>query len=97
MAVSTVRLRATCAFGLESIVANELRALGYENLLVDRGKVDFSGPLNALCRANMWLRCADRVLLVVGEFEARTFDELFDQTTALPWAEWLPEPYSWTT
>lgn len=88
---STVKLRATCAFGLESIVAQELRAIGYEDLQVDRGRVDFSGPLNAICRANMWLRCADRVLLVMGEFDARTFDELFDQTTALPWAEWLPE------
>lgn len=86
-----VQLTATCAFGLESIVARELKALGYEDLKVDRGRVGFSGPLNAICRANLWLRCADRVLLTVGEFEARTFDELFDQTAALPWAEWIPE------
>lgn len=87
----TVRLIATCAFGLEGIVAEELRALGYEDLRVERGRVGFAGPLNTLCRANLWLRCADRVLLTLGEFEARTFDELFDQTTALPWAEWIPE------
>ena len=86
-----VRLTATCAFGLEAIVARELRALGYEDLAMDRGRVGFSGPLNAICRANLWLRCADRVLLTIGEFEARSFDELFDQTTALPWADWIPE------
>ena len=89
--VDTVRLTATCAFGLESIVARELRALGYEDLQVDRGRVGFTAPLNAICRANLWLRCADRVLLTLGEFPARTFDELFDQTTALPWADWIPE------
>lgn len=88
---SPVHLIATCAFGLESIVANELRALGYADLKVDRGRVAFSGPLIAICRANLWLRCADRVQLQIGEFEARTFDELFDQTAALPWADWLPE------
>ena len=86
-----LQLIATCAFGIESIVANELRALGYTDLKVDRGRVAFSGPASAICRANLWLRTADRVLLVIGEFEARTFDELFDQTKALPWAEWLPE------
>lgn len=88
---SSVQLNATCGFGLESIVANELRAIGYDDLTVDRGHVSFSGPLNAICRANLWLRCADRVQLQLGQFEARTFDELFDQTTALPWADWLPE------
>lgn len=87
----TVQLIATCAFGLESIAADELRALGYADLKVDRGRVAFSGPVDAICRANLWLRCADRVQLQLGEFEARTFDELFDQTAALPWAEWLPE------
>lgn len=89
--MATVQLTATCAFGLESIVARELKALGYENLDVDRGRVGFSGPPSAICRANLWLRCADRVFLTLGQFEARTFDELFDQTTALPWAEWIPE------
>lgn len=86
-----VRLTATCAFGLEAIVARELRALGYQELAMDRGRVGFSGPPSAICRANLWLRCADRVLLTIGEFQARSFDELFDQTTALPWADWIPE------
>lgn len=87
----TVQLTATCAFGLESIVGRELKTLGFNDLKVDRGRVGFAGPLDAICRANLWLRCADRVLLTVGEFQATTFDELFDQTTALPWADWLPE------
>lgn len=87
----TVRLTATCAFGLESIVAQELRALGYDDLTVDRGHVDWTAAPDAICRANLWLRCADRVLLQIGQFEARTFDELFDQTTALPWGDWIPE------
>ncbi len=84
-------LIATAAFGLESIVADELRALGYDQLTVERGKVTFEADTPALCRANLWLRCADRVLLQMGQFRATTFDELFDQTRALPWAEWLPE------
>jgi putative N6-adenine-specific DNA methylase len=87
----SVNLLATCTFGLESVVADELRALGYDDLRVERGRVGFTAPDSAICRANMWLRCADRVLLVMGEFTARTFDELFDQTTVLPWEEWLPE------
>lgn len=91
MVSNKIELLATCAFGLESLVARELRALGYEEVVVDRGRVRFSGPLSALCRANLWLRCADRVQLIIGEFPARTFDELFDQTTALPWAEWIPQ------
>ena len=86
-----LELIATCTFGLESIVAEELRALGYKDLTVERGRVRFRGPASAICRANMWLRCADRVLLVMGEFPALTFDELYDGTTALPWGEWLPE------
>ena len=88
---SPLELIATCTFGLESIVAAELRALGYEDLQVERGRVRFAGPAGAICRANLWLRCADRVLLQVGQFPARSFDELYDQANALPWADWLSE------
>jgi len=87
----SLNLFATCTFGLESLVAAELRALGHEELQVERGRVRFVGDGRAICRANLWLRCADRVLLVLGQFPARTFDELYDATTALPWADWLPE------
>ena len=85
-----VTLIATSAFGLEGLVAEELRGLGYENLRVDRGKVAWTTDLRAICRANMWLRCADRLLLELGNFRAVTFDELYDQTTALPWSDWIP-------
>lgn len=86
-----VDLIATAAFGLESIVANELKKLGYENLKVENGRVDFSADCSAMARCNLWLRAADRVLLKAGEFEARTFEELFEKTKALPWPDWLPE------
>ena len=88
--MKTVELIATATFGLESIVAQELRNLGYDDLTVDNGKVIFTANLMAICRTNIWLRTADRVKLKVGEFKAATFDELFDQTRALPWGDWLP-------
>lgn len=86
-----IDLIATAAFGLESIVANELKRLGYVKLQVENGRVGFSADLNAIARCNLWLRSADRVLLKVGEFTARSFEELFEQTKALPWSDWLPE------
>src|SRR5665647_23836 len=86
-----VDLIATAAFGLESIVANELKILGYENLKVENGRVSFTADLDAIARCNLWLRCADRLQLKVGEFEARSFEELFEQTKTLPWSDWLPE------
>lgn len=86
-----VDLIATAAFGLESIVANELKKLGYENLKVENGRVSFTADSDAIARCNLWLRCADRLQLKVGEFEARSFEELFEQTKALPWSDWLPE------
>ena len=84
-------LIATAAFGLESLVARELIDLGYHEQKVENSRVTFSGDETAICRANMWLRIADRVLVKMGQFEARTFEELFEQTKALPWADWLPE------
>lgn len=86
-----IDLIATTAFGLESIVANELKNLGYEQIKVENGRVDFTADLCAVARCNLWLRSADRVLVKAGEFEARTFEELFENTKALPWADWLPE------
>lgn len=85
-----MELIATATFGLESIVANELKKLGYEDLVVENGRVLFHGDPSAICRTNLWLRTADRVRLKVGEFRAETFEELFEKTKALPWAELLP-------
>ncbi len=86
-----IQLIATAAFGLESVVANEIKKLGYEDLMIDNGKVTFAGDEAAICRTNLWLRTADRVLLKIGEFKALSFEELFEGTKALPWHEWIPE------
>lgn len=84
------KLIATAAMGLEAIVAKEVRDLGYE-CTVDNGKVIFYGDALAICRANLWLRTADRIKVIVGEFQATSFEELFQQTKALPWGDYLPE------
>ncbi|NMA91160.1 MAG: class I SAM-dependent RNA methyltransferase [Amphibacillus sp.] len=89
--IKTVKLLATSAMGLEAVVANEVRALGYENVTVDNGKVIFEADLAAIPRCNLWLRSADRVKVIVGEFEAKTFDQLFESTKALNWQDYIPE------
>jgi putative N6-adenine-specific DNA methylase len=83
-------LIATAAFGLEAVVAKELKDLGYKDQMVENGRVTFRGDAQAICRSNLWLRSADRVLLKMGEFEATTFEELFQQVKALNWPDWLP-------
>lgn len=89
--MANIELIATAAFGLESVVARELKNLGYHDLSVENGRVVFSADELGICRSNLWLRSADRVLLKMGSFEAQTFEELFQQTKSLPWEEWLPE------
>ncbi len=89
--MSKLELIATATFGLEAIVAQEVKGLGYEQVTVENGKVTFAADESAICRSNLWLRTADRVRLKVGEFEAVTFDELFEKTKALPWPDLLPE------
>lgn len=83
-------LIATAAMGLESIVADEVRALGYE-CEVENARITFKGDLMAIAKANLWLRTADRVKILVGEFTAKTFDQLFEKTKALPWEEFIEE------
>lgn len=87
--MSTYTLIATAAMGLEAIVAREVKELGYE-CLVDNGKVIFKGDETAIARANMWLRTADRIKILVGDFKAYSFDELFENTKKLPWENFLP-------
>ncbi len=89
--MAKIELIATAAFGVESIVARELKNLGYDNLRVENGRVSFITNELGICRTNLWLRSSDRVLVKMGSFKARTFEELFQQTKALPWEEWLPE------
>lgn len=89
--MSEIQLIATSAFGIEAVVGRELKWLGYQDQRIENGRVTFAGDEEAICRANLWLRCADRVLVKAGEFTAMTFDELFEGTKALPWDQWLPE------
>ena len=84
-----VELIATAGFGLEAVVARELKGLGYDRQSVADGRVTFLADLNAICRTNLWLRSSDRVLVKVGSFEARDFGELFDRTTAFDWSRWI--------
>ncbi|MFC0523203.1 class I SAM-dependent RNA methyltransferase [Pontibacillus salicampi] len=87
----TVTLIATSAMGLESVVAREVKDLGYENVTVENGRVRYEADLAAIPRSNLWLRTADRVKLLIGEFTATTFDDLFEQTKALAWEQYIPE------
>ncbi len=82
---------ATCLFGLERLVGEEIDALGYKRLETIDGRVYFEGDITAIPRCNIWLRCAERVYLVAGEFEAKTFSELFDGTKAIPWENFIGE------
>ncbi|MGE7986836.1 THUMP domain-containing class I SAM-dependent RNA methyltransferase [Lysinibacillus fusiformis] len=87
--MANYQLVATSAMGLEAIVAQEVKALGYETT-VDNGKVYFQGDETAIARANLWLRVADRVKIVVGQFPAKSFEQLFESVKALPWEKYLP-------
>src|SRR6185436_4360839 len=82
-------LIATSAFGLEAVVVRELEALGYAARTMRPGRIAFAGDASAVCRANLWLRSADRVLVELASFAAPDFDALFDTAKALPWEEWI--------
>lgn len=84
-------LIAPCHFGLEAVLKREIIELGYEISEVEDGRVSFYGDAQAVCQANIFLRTAERVLLKAGSFRAVTFEELFDQTKALPWEEYIPK------
>lgn len=83
------QLVATAAFGLEAVVVRELAALGYEARIVRPGRIEFAGDWLAICRANLWLRSADRVLVQLAKFPAPDFDALFDTLGTLPWEDWI--------
>ncbi|AVK83781.1 RNA methyltransferase [Lysinibacillus sp. B2A1] len=87
--MANYKLVATAAMGLEAIVAQEVKTLGYETT-VDNGKVYFEGDEKAIARTNLWLRVADRVKIVVGQFPATSFEQLFESVKALPWEKYLP-------
>lgn len=85
------KLVAPCHFGLEAVLKREITDLGYEITQVEDGRVTFEGDAEAICRANVGLRTAERVLLQVGRFKAETFDELFENTKALEWENLIPK------
>ncbi len=82
---------APCHFGMESVLKKEITDLGYEIVKVEDGKVTFTGDKQALCRANIFLRTTERILLKIGKFKAETFDELFEKTKMLPWENFISE------
>ncbi|BDR66023.1 methyltransferase [Clostridium tetani] len=84
-------LIATATFGLEKVVADELRELGYEDLIIENGKVTFQGSEMDIVTCNMWLRTADRVLIKMAEFKAESFEELFQGTLKVEWGDIIPE------
>jgi 23S rRNA (guanine2445-N2)-methyltransferase / 23S rRNA (guanine2069-N7)-methyltransferase len=86
----SLELIATAAAGTEAIVKRELADLGYEARTVTPGRLLFRADEVAICRANLWLRVAERILIRVGSFSAIDFGVLFDATSALPWERWLP-------
>ena len=89
--METYTFLAPCHFGLESVLKRELQDLGCEISLVEDGRVTFKGDMQTLCRANIFLRTAERVLLQTGRFQAESFDELFERIKEIPWEEYIPE------
>ena len=89
--MKTMEVIAPCHFGLEAVLKREIYDLGYEITRVEDGRVTFLGDAEAICRGNIFLRTAERILIQVGRFPARSFEELFSGIKALPWEEYLPE------
>ena len=88
--MKTFELVAPCHFGMEAVLKREIYDLGYEITKVEDGRITFEGDAEAICRANIFLRSAERVLLQVGRFTATSFDELFENVKALPWEMYIP-------
>ena len=89
--MKTYELVVPCHFGMEAVTKREIYDLGYEITRVEDGRITFEGDAEAICRANVFLRTAERVMLLVGRFKATTFEELFQGIKALPWEEYIPQ------
>ncbi len=85
-----MKLIAACAFGLEAVVKRELQTLGYTAKIEKPGRISFQGEWDDVCRANIWLRTADRVLIEIASFPAGDFDALFETARDIDWAQWIP-------
>lgn len=86
-----ITLIAPCFFGVEKILSREIQNLGYEVIKVEDGRVTFKTDEYGICKSNLWLRTAERVMIKMGEFEARSFEELFQNTKKLPWHKWISQ------
>ncbi len=86
-----IHLIAPCHFGMEAVTKKEITDLGYEICQVEDGRVVFSGDRSAVCRANVFLRTAQRILWQLGEFSAQSFEELFEETEKIPWEDYIPQ------
>lgn len=84
-----IQMVATCLFGLEKLLGEEIDALGCRRLETMDGRITFEGTTSQLVAANLWLRFAERVYISLGKFEATSFDALYEGTKALPWEEWI--------
>lgn len=89
--INTMELMAPCHFGLESVLKKEIIDLGYDVSSVEDGRITFIGDAEAVCRANIGLRTAERILIKVGSFHAESFEDLFQGTKAIPWEEYIPK------
>lgn len=87
--MTTIRCVVPCLLGIEGLIAQELRDMGALDVAAENGRVLFSGDANLLARANINCRFAERIQILVGAFPAKTFDELFEGTKALPWEAWI--------
>ena len=86
-----IKFAAPCLFGLEGLVSDELKRLNINNVQAENGRVLFTGDLSVIARTNINLACAERVQILVGEFEAHTFDDLFEGTKACQWEDYIPK------
>lgn len=89
--MNKIKLRATTTFGLEAVAKREIEKLGFTDIKVSDGYVEYTADYRGIVQSNLWLRTTDKVLLVIGEFEAVTFEELFDNTFDLPWTDLIPK------
>ena len=85
-----LELVATMTFGLEAVVRREIEALGYRIIKTEDGRVTYMGDERAIAKSNLWLRCADRVYIRMGGFQATDFEQLFQQTKAIEWESLIP-------
>ena len=89
--MSKIELVAPCNFAVEAILSREIKSLGYEVTKVEDGRVSFMADEEGICRSNLWLRTAERILVKIDEFEALSFEELFEKTKRLQWNRWIPK------